>query len=307
MPSTLKAAPSFAPMIASLATAPSVGWDALVSTALLATALLGSSPAIAGAWTQEKRHGYYKLEGRALVADELYTPVGTRIDIPTLGDYTTSLYGEYGLGRRVTLLGYAPFKRLTLDELESSQTGQTISAGDSETGVGDWDLGVRIGLVQNRPFVLSLGVTLGLPLGNEDQQSGLLTGDGEFNQLVSVQAGVGFRRTPLYLSGLIGLNNRTGGYSDEFHYAGEIGFRFSRAFSAALRARGVESRQNGDDAFSGGGSGLFANNQEYLVYGPELTWHFNDSFGISAAYEAITRGRNVLSAPAYSLGLFLKK
>jgi hypothetical protein len=275
--------------------------------ALLAAALLASRAAHAGAWTQDPGRGYYKVEGRARIADELYTPAGGRIAIPELGDYSLALYGEHGIAPWLTVHGYAPAKRLALNEVESAQTGQTLSEGDAESGAGDWDVGFRFALVRGRPTVLSTGITFGIPLGNDEQESGLLTGDGEFNQLVTLQVGRSLRRAPIYASALVGYNLRHRGYSDEWHYGGEIGFRLGRRLSVELRARGVESTENGDGDFGGGASGLYSNNQEYLLYGPEVSWRFNEHFGLSAAFEDVSRGRNVLAAPAYSLAIFVTR
>ena len=269
--------------------------------------LLCAPQALAGAWTQPRGQGYYKLEGRFLRAGQLYGPGGEKFDIPTLGDYVLSLYGEYGTTRRVTLVVYLPIlERITLNEVVSRQTGSTLAGGDVESGFADPEVGLRVGLVQGGPTVVSAGVSLGIPAGNDQQGSGLLTGDGEFNQLLSLQAGHSFSRLPLYVSGEVGLNSRTGGFSDEFRYAAEVGYTLGRRLTLIGRVRGVDSLENGDDAVTGGTSGLFANNQEYLIYGSEIAFMFSDSFGISAKGEEIIRGRNIVAAPAYSIGLFLK-
>ena len=59
---------------------------------------------------------------------------------------------------------------------------------------------------------------LGLPIGDDTQTNGLLTGDGELNQLLALEAGHSFYPRPIYFTGEMGVNNRMNGYSDEFHY-----------------------------------------------------------------------------------------
>jgi hypothetical protein len=52
--------------------------------------------------------------------------------------------------------------------------------------------------------------------------------------------------------------------------------------------------------------GLYANKPRYLAYGPESLHNLNERIGISAGLDIATRAQNVLSAPAFSFGVFLK-
>ena len=273
---------------------------------LLATIVLMRQEANAGAWTQKRGEGYYKLGLRVVRATRFYDPGGNRISIPTTGDYTTSFYGEYGLTDRLTLVADIPFKRITLNRQVERTSGFVLFDGDAKTGVADSDFGVRFGLIREGQSVLSAELLLGVPIGDDDQQNGLLTGDGEFNQLTKLQFGQSLYPKPVYFSGEVGFNNRTNGYSDEFRYGAEIGYTFHSKFLAIFRIRGVESLKNGDGAL-GGMVGLFANDQSYLSYGPELVYSVDQAFGVSVGIEGATRGENVLSAAAFSLGFSVKR
>jgi hypothetical protein len=262
----------------------------------------------AGAWTQKRAQGFYKLSFRLIRADRFYEPTGNKIDIPTLSDYTTTFYGEYGVTDWLTLVANVPvFKRITLNKQVGSNSGFVFFEGDSKSGVADSEVGVRFGLLRGGGSVLSIEVLFGLPIGDDSQTNGLLTGDGEFNQLIKAQFGHSFYPVPLYFSGEFGINNRTKGYSDEWYYAAEIGYTFSNKFLVSFKLRGVESRKNGNDTVVGGMGGLFANNQSYLSFGPEVSYIINETFGISAGIESATQAENVLSAPAFSFGIFVKK
>ncbi len=262
----------------------------------------------AGAWTQKRGHGFYKLEGRFIYAQRFFEPDGKLIDIPTLSDYTTSFYGEYGLSERFTLVAYVPFyKRIALNRQIGENSGFVYFAGDSASGVADSDVGFRLGLKQNGPTVLSARVLLGLPLGQDQQQSGLLTGDGEFNQLLALELGHSFYPLPLYFAGEAGFNNRTKGFSDEFRYAAELGYTFWRNVTLLMKFTGVASLKNGADNVRGGMGGLYANNVSYLALGPSLFYQINKNLGVTAGLEGATYGRNVLAAPSYSFGIYFKK
>ena len=262
----------------------------------------------AGAWTQKHGHGFYKLEGRFIHAQRFFEPDGQVIDIPTLSDYTISFYGEYGMSNRVTLIAYVPFyKRLTLNRQIGAPSGFVYFAGDSVSGFADSDVGVRIGLKQNSSTVLSARVMFGLPLGKDEQQNGLLTGDGEFNQLLALEFGHSFYPLPLYFSGEAGLNNRTQGFSDELRYAAELGYTLWGNFTAMMKFIGVASLKNGADNVRGGMGGLYANNVSYLALGPSLFYQINKNLGITASVDGATYGQNVLAAPSYAVGIYFKQ
>lgn len=262
----------------------------------------------AGAWTQKRGRGYYELKFYFINANRFYEPDGRIIAIPTLGEYTTSFYGEYGLNEWLTLTGDLPFyKRITLNRQFGNRTGFVFFPGDSVSGISDGEFGVRIGLLRKGPTVISAGFKFGLPLGDNEQVNGLLTGDGEFNQILALQLGHSFYPRPLYFTGEIGFNNRTKGYSDEFRYEAEFGYSLTRALTMNFKINGVESFRNGDDNVRGGMGGLFANNQRFLAYGPGVFYQVYKNFGVNARTAFATRGQNVLARPQFFFGVFLKQ
>ena len=231
---------------------------------------------------------------------------GLGMTIPTLADYTISLYGEYGLRDNLTVVGYLPFfKRITLNKQVGRPSGFVYFAGDDATGIGDGLLGVRYRLAQRGATVVSVGFTLGLPIGDDAQPNGLLTGDGEANQVLTVQAGHSLYPIPAYANLELGYNNRIDGFSDELLYAVEAGYTLGR-WTGTFRVRGTESRENGDDGVSGGMGGLYANNQSFMSYGPELIFALGDRIGLSLGAAGASRVQNALSEPVYSFGVFLK-
>lgn len=166
------------------------------------------------------------------------------------------------------------------------------------------DVSLRFGLRQYRPAVLSLRLLFGLPTGNSEQANGLVTGDGEFNQMLMLEAGHSFYPRPFYVIGEIGVNNRTKNFSDEFRYGGEVGYTFLRNFTAIMRVNGVQSLRNGTDESLGGMGGLYGNNVSYLALAPSLTYKIAGSLGITGGVDGAAFGENVLAAPTFSLGIF---
>lgn len=259
--------------------------------ALLAGFLLESSTAFAGGWTHPKGKGYFKLNEQVIKSDTYFQPSGDRIDITAQSRYTTSLYGEFGLADRLTLVGYIPFyQRISEDR----------AGADSKTGTGDWELGARIGLLTNQPTVVSLQVMAGLPLGDSfsEQEVGLFTGDGEFNQLFSLQVGHSLWPTPGYLKGEIGFNNRESDFSDELRYALEAGFMINERIGVSAWLRGVKALGTGGE--------WTVNDQQYVSFGPEINVYLTSNAGITAGVTKYSGARNLLDAPAWDIGLFLR-
>lgn len=258
-----------------------------------------------GGWVHKKYKGYFKVSQNVIRSPRFFDSDGNIVDIPTVSLYTTSIYGEYGLSDKLTAVAYMPFfVRSTLNKVEFRQSGNTID-GDAINSFGDTNIGLKYGFFQNRKVVMAASLTLGLPLGSSEVSSEriLQTGDGEFNQLVKIEASRSFALAPFYASLLVGFNNRTNGFSDELHWGGEVGFT-SQKVIAILKFYSIESLYNGDSAGNSQSNGVFANNTEYLSYTPELAYIVNDSWGLSAAAGFAFSGKQILAAPNYSVGIF---
>lgn len=266
--------------------------------------LLIPTIAIAGGWTQKTDHGYFKIGGRLLRAPERYDSTGRRMDIPTYGDFTMSLYGEYGFTNWFTVVASVPVvKRVTINRQVSNRTGLELTAGAERTNVGDIDLGGRFGILQQGNTVLAAQVTLGLPTGNATATDGTATGDGEFNQLLALQVGHSFHPVPLYATADVSINNRTKGFARQWMLGAELGWNISSDLLVLGRIQGVGSLGSSQLAES---SIAFASNQRYLVYGIEANMQLTTLVGVAAGIESATWARNTLAAPTFSFGVFLK-
>ena len=260
-------------------------------TFLIAGFFFQTCTAFAGGWTHPKGKGYFKLNEQLIRSDSYFQPSGEKVEITDQSRYTTSLYGEFGLVDRLTLVGYIPFYQRISEDRPGS---------DTKTGTGDWELGARIGLLTNGPTVVSLQVMAGLPLGDSfsEQEVGLFTGDGEFNQLFSLQVGHSLWPTPGYLKAEIGFNNRESDFSGELRYALEAGFMVGEWIGVSGWIRGVKALGTGDE--------WTLNDQQYVSFGPEINFYITSNAGIAAGVTKYTGAHNVLNAPAWDIGIFLK-
>lgn len=276
-----------------------------IALVFLGAALGAQTTALGQGWVQPQGGTYVKAGVHMMRANAYFERGGNEIDIPTLSDYVFNLYGEVGITDRITLIAYLPLvERITLARQVGKTTGFEFFPGDSATGPADFEVGARYGLVTGGPVVLSAGITLGLPTGDETQEHGLVTGDGEFNQIVYVGMGYSFWPLPLYATGSAGYNARYRGFSDEFLYRAELGGTWMGRLTTLVRAHGLLSMHNGNPGFVGGTAGLNANDQEYVVLGGEIGVELNSRFGLALGVERALRGERTLSAARWNLALY---
>ena len=258
-----------------------------------------------GGWPQPKGSGYFKLGQYSIIADSYFTPAGDIADITTTGFHATYLYGEYGITDKLTTTVYFPFfSRSTLNRVEDA-SGELVQEGEAVNSLGDTDVSIKYNLY-NKGVAVSASLTLGLPLGNPSGgTSGLLqTGDGEFNQMISIDASKSFGGGKFYASAMFGFNNRTQGFSDEIRYGLEGGYHFSN-FWAIMRIDGRTPLMNGNEDFIPN-NGIFSNNIEFIGFNPELVYEVKDNWGFSVGAGFAVNAKRILAAPAYNAGIYLK-
>ncbi|MEO9967506.1 MAG: hypothetical protein ABJF11_17045 [Reichenbachiella sp.] len=278
----------------------------LIAMSLIIIAFKGFA---GGGWTQGKRDLYLKIGQQWVVFNQFYDRDGNTVSDRSRSFGTTSLYAEYGFTDKLTAILYFPFySKSTMFEQRNSANGMTLLAGESFSSIGDTNVGVKYALPTGDQIAMSASLTLGLPLGeiNKGSDGSLQTGDGEFNQMLSLDMSTSFGVGKLYpyLSLNLGLNNRTKGFSDEFRYGLEVGVGISR-FNFIMKVTGVKSLFNGtvdDNLFF---EGLLANNTEYVIMSPEIAVKMSDRWGVSISMAKTTSGRLMYVQPSYTIGIYL--
>lgn len=281
---------------------------------LIIIAILFTSLAIfaGGGWPQPKGKGYFKLSEWWLISDQHYTDSGIIDPNITTGIFNTSIYAEYGFTDRLTGVLYFPFfSRTYNNNIVSGTTGEILQEGEAVNSVGDTDISLKYGITRpGAGLAVAATLTLGLPVGEASGGSlgNLQTGDGEFNQMIALDAGTGWQMgtIPFYTNVSAGFNNRTNDFSDEVRYSWELGAHlFNRKLWVIGRLSGVESLKNGiaSSALSNATS-IFANNAEYTSYGIELAYNIGEKWGVSIGTAGAFRGEIIFANPSYTVGIF---
>ena len=87
--------------------------------------------------------GYFKLNEQLIRSDSYFQPSGDKVDITDQSRYTTSLYGEFGLVDRLTLVGYIPFYQRISEDRPGSDSKTGTGTGSLEPGLGCSPTGLR--------------------------------------------------------------------------------------------------------------------------------------------------------------------
>ena len=259
-------------------------------------------------WVQEKNKGYFKLNQWWLIANQHFTNTGELDPNQTRATYITSLYGEYGISNKFTAILYFPFftRSLSYDQ-KSSTTGDIIQEGEAINSVGDTELTIKYGLIQNDKIALSTSLTLGLPFGISDGGSdgSLQTGIGEFYQMFRLDASKSFTIGNTYpFASIYGaFNHRSKNYSNEFKYGFKAGIELNK-WLLIINTFGVSSFKNVENDFGNSGTSIFGNNTEYFSVSPEIAYKFTERIGVTANVAVPIWGKLILASPSYSIGVF---
>lgn len=266
-----------------------------------------------GGWPQPKGKAYIKLSQWWIVSDQHYTDAGLIDPNVTLGVYNTSLYAEYGITDRLTGIIYAPlFSRSTVNNVVSGTTSEILNEGDAINSFGDTDISLKYGITKpGSKIAVSASILFGLPLGKDigGRDQNLQTGDGEFNQMLRIDAGTGFtigKNTNAFANVYAAYNNRSNGFSDDIRMGIEGGLALADSKLWLIgRLQGVQSRLNGSQGNQSTGTSIFSNNAEYTSVGAEISYKFTDKIGVSVGYDSAVSGKIILASPSYSFGVFL--
>ncbi len=264
-----------------------------------------------GGWPQPKGKGYFKLSEWWVNADQHYTLGGLKDPNVTTGLYNTTFYGEYGFTNKFTGVINVPLlSRNVVNNLISGTTNEIITPGEAINSPGDAEITLKYGVFQHSAISISASIIFGIPLGeNAGGLAGnLQTGDGEFNQIFRIDAGIplgGNDAFSAYGNVYGGYNLRIRGFSDEIRYGAELGIGiFSQKLYVTGRYDVIKSRNNEESGAIDGS--FFANNSEVTSLTGEISYQITSKVGVSASYGTALDGKIIYAAPSYSFGVFLK-
>ena len=267
----------------------------------LSATLLAVAPAQAGGgWTRPKGHGYTKI-GLTIANTDKYHPLaGGTISTAQFQQQVYSLYGEYGLTAHIeATLNFPFFRRATFPDTSPGQ------------GVGDPEVGLRYGVLTNK-WPLAVQVAVQAPLGNPNTVGiyqndptnfvYLPTGNGQWNIWTRASLSHTLGPLPAFFTLEAGYNTRTAGFTDQYAYGAQIGYKFFDKLWLTASARTLDNVHAPDPGKLnkiGLGEGV-----AYSTASLGASYNFTRHLAVTAdAAGGFGKLRNVYSGVQYTFGV----
>jgi hypothetical protein len=264
---------------------------------LIVVFLVITSNTFAGGWTQKKGSSFYKLDFRYLPGKSVYNDDGEKVNF-TIEDLSFGFYAEYGVTDALTVTtDWVTFHSTNIEESISYPSLDDVS------GISDASIGLRYLILNFGNSVISAAGKINIPAGKTYEDGKLWLGTGEWNQTIGLEFGHSFYPVRAYASATFYYRNRTEGFSDDIKWEMEGGYSFNEVLSVIAKFHGLNTLENGDANFKGGFA-IYSNNQKYIAYGLDLNYKLSSRISFKLGYESGGAGRNIISAPVFSTGIF---
>ena len=264
----------------------------IVYTILISSTLLAFSTTFAS-WVRESGRTLFYVDTSFRTAGEIFRD-GRKQDIADFTEANLSIYADYGVFSIYTVGLYFPaLKVLTIDSTP-------VSAQITHLNIGDLDLIQRLQVYSIGGAVFNLEFLVGFPTGNDKEENGLFTGDGEYNFMPGISMGWGFDlfSFPSYVTLNCGVNVRTEGFSHEVHIGFQWGlFLYKKDLLFHLEIKRLQSLETEPEETINNG---FWNNTSYTTYGLGMTYKLQD-MGLSFYYKTVGQVNNAIGGHIFSL------
>ena len=257
----------------------------------------GADEANAGAWGKARGQYYGKVSGIFYDASDIYNDMGKRtpmgLDRDRFYSRQTFIYGEYGLGHRLTFTGQVGAGQLVSED----QLVERIT-----WGLGDVQMGLKYQLGDGS-LVFSPAIALKIPTGYDASYVPAL-GTGDPDMAIRLLSGLSLYPLPLYAGAEAGYTVRGGPFSNQWSYLFEVGATpharlFTKLFVAGVNTQSAAVVDIGLVGMVQVSEGDFAKvgfNAAVQVSGP--LW-------VDVLWEGIFRGENIGAGSSWGLGVAL--
>ncbi len=275
---------------------------------LLTLLIIGQKIFAQSPWTQKKGNGYYQASLNLINSyNRLHLNGADSWNLSReLSDMTASVYGEYGLNDKLTLIAELPYKFLSTGNVflaNSSIANPSNQEGTLNT-LGNIKLAARNQFI-NKGVVFSGQLTLELPTAKYDDKTGLRSGYDAISLIPSVSVGKGFDKHYGYLS--IGTGIKSNGYSEDLRISGEVGTKVLNRLWIVGVLDILKSFENGDLIAPTRNleTGLYVDRQAYTALGLKFILEAHDNLGFNAGFYGGS-GNFVAAQLSMNFGVYLK-
>ncbi len=269
---------------------------AVAGAFLLALAQASAGAAELNGYVREKGHGDVALSFTSQDYNQFWMGT-TKVFDPMIGTVTTkstTLWIDYGVTDRLTLVGNLPY----IDTRSDGTGGFGQAAFQDLTLVGKYRFASTGSRVRS-DFVGAFGIRT-IASNYEIQNSVVDIGDGTADWLARFIYQVSWRR--YYFSQMAGYDWRGGLAPDDIPLYTELG-----ATWGPVTVNGLYSRltaRGGTDI--GSGAPFPSNREEFSRVGAKVYWRVSERIGLTAMSFTVLSGRNTGDATGYSGGIIYR-
>jgi len=299
----------------------------LIFMLIILFVFIAGRESFAGAWTQKKKGYFFKISWNYLLTSREYNFKGEIIPLfrdlevyqdAEFEDINLTIYLEYGLRERLTLIANLPIKQTTSRRIEESLYFGAREFSRTTRGFSDLTLGLRTQLI-NLPVAFSIQGDVKIPLGYDTtpDNDGPTLGTGEVDFDGWLLIGKSLYPLPVYTTGGIGYRTRGGRFHDEILYNLEVGINPGN-WLFKVTFDGIRNTTTPPDLYGRtlilplpGGGGVtpevqFGDQNIYKLI-PGIIYQFKKGWAVQAEVIHVLGGVNTIAGTTFSLGLVLLK
>lgn len=256
-------------------------------------------------WTRDAKGLYAQASVSAFSSKNYYNTSGTLFNGgSTFQSQMLSLYGEYGVTNRLTVIGDLPVLMVN-----------SFNTTEPVLGIGSAIVGLKYGL--SKKFPLSIQADFDIPTDDginfsnsrEPNAIGIIerinlpTSDGEFNIRTILAASKSFNKGKSFASIFGGVNFRTESFSDQLQAGIELGHLFFDKIYLIGKLRIQDKLESNSPST---GSFLYGEGTTFTNYNFTAIYKLNSKWRLIAGYsdfeDFIVKKRNIYDGAMYSLG-----
>lgn len=258
-------------------------------------------------WARAKGGGYAQVSWNFIPTyTNLFGEDGNDIVLAReVSERSLQLYGEYGLGKKTTLMLALPYVWNERGEVNPESKLVNIGPGGEISGLGNTTIGLKHQFLSGK-LAMAGNLRVQLPASATYQpENDLRTGYDAMTIIPSVSAGMGFGITYWYAYG--GYGYRTNDYTHFVTFGGEAGLKVGKVWVAAF-TESIIPMENGSvqPAKEPFYTGLFVDNQGWVSYGLKASWAIRPSLGINFSGAGAAWAQNVPKSPGVGLGIWYR-
>jgi hypothetical protein len=219
------------------------------------------------------------------------------------------LYGEYGLGKKTTLVAALPFVFNNLGAINPDydlMNGAISVSSDSGTvtGLGNASLALRHQFIQDK-WMLSGTLKVAFPAKANAEVAELARGYDAVTVLPMLSTGMGLGDYYWFAYG--GYGYRSNRYSHFLNFGGELGIHFGKLWLSGF-SETIWPLENGSRRLPAFDelTGLYINDQGWISIGLKAAWEITPSLGINVSGAGAAWAQYVPKSPGIGLGVYYK-